>query len=283
LGTRHNTLFAVYARSARTWQTRGGSSMGELLPANITESDLAAWIQERSGKRRLQADTMRMYVSVLQALDRDGVPGTDRHIFYVVEGWGVVPKTEQAYKQVCYHVLQMRRKNILRYEHIADYTRWIRRAQTFTGLEAFMEYGQQAYRRSLWANQAAYVQVWCEKDAIAGILRDVTGRWDVPLFVVRGYSSETFAFESAEDIKRQSKPTYIYYFGDWDPSGVGISKDIEKKMRGFGASFTFERVGITEKQIYEWQLPTRPAKPKDSRAKNGAARVSRLTRYLPTS
>jgi hypothetical protein len=127
-------------------------------------------------------------------------------------------------------------------------------------LRAYLEEGKLAYRRALWDNQNAYVQVWCEKDAIAGILYDVTGPWDVPLLVVRGYTSETFAYAAAEDIKTQNKPAYAYYFGDWDKHGVQIYKDIKRKLVYFGAHINFKRVAVMPWQITDWNLPTRPTK-----------------------
>jgi len=90
----------------------------------------------------------------------------------------------------------------------------------------------------------------------------------VPLLVVRGYSSETFAYNAAEAIKAKGKHTYLYYFGDYDPSGLNIAEDIQRKLERFGAYPTFERVAVTERQIEEWALPTRPAKHTDRRAKS---------------
>ena len=34
-----------------------------------------------------------------------------------------------------------------------------------------------------------YVEVWCEKDALAGVLMEETEVYDVPLMVAKGYSS----------------------------------------------------------------------------------------------
>ena len=57
-----------------------------------------------------------------------------------------------------------------------------------------------SYRRALWRDQAAEVQIYSEKDAISGVVLPVTRRWDVPLGIVRGYSSETFAWSVAQSI-----------------------------------------------------------------------------------
>ena len=117
----------------------------------------------------------------------------------------------------------------------------------------------------MWDQQAEYVEVWCEKDAISGILREVTENWDVPLYVTRGYSSETFLYNAAETLKTCGKRAQIYYFGDLDPSGWNISQKIEERLREFGAVFNFERVAVHRWQVAEWKLPTRPVKRTDTR------------------
>ena len=47
-----------------------------------------------------------------------------------------------------------------------------------------------------------YVEVWCEKDALAGVLLEETEPYDVPLMVAKGYSSISF-LHSAADIALQ--------------------------------------------------------------------------------
>jgi hypothetical protein len=206
----------------------------------------------------------------MRVFDQQGTPMTVRGMFYGLEMLGLVPKSEAGYRKVCYQVLQMRRQGIIPYHFIADGTRWVRKPTTYTGLEAYMHHGQTAYRRALWDNQSAYVEVWCEKDAIAGVLMDVTEPWDVPLYVCRGYASETFLYNAAETLKAhwgQGKVPNIYYLGDLDPSGWNISETIERRLREFGANFVFSRLAVRPRQVYELGLPTRPAKPNDTRAK----------------
>jgi hypothetical protein len=115
-----------------------------------------------------------------------------------------------------------------------------------------------------------YVEVWTEKDAIAGVLLEETAPWDVPLMVSRGFSSITYLHEAAEAIAQQGKPAFLCYFGDHDPSGVTIDRKIEQRLRLFapGADLTFQRIAVTQQQIRDWSLPTRPTKKTDSRSKN---------------
>jgi hypothetical protein len=52
-----------------------------------------------------------------------------------------------------------------------------------------LEQSARLYRRALWDAQAAYVEVWLEKEALSGAVYEVTGEWDVPLMPTRGCPS----------------------------------------------------------------------------------------------
>jgi hypothetical protein len=145
----------------------------------------------------------------------------------------------------------------------------MRKPATFTGLESCLSNTSKFYRRDLWAAMPTYVEVWCEKDALAGVLMEETEVYDVPLMVARGYSSISFLHSAAMAIKAKEKPCYIYHFGDLDPSGVDAARDIEAKLRRYapGAEIHFERPAVTREQVEQWNLPTRPTKQTDTRAK----------------
>jgi hypothetical protein len=91
--------------------------------------------------------------------------------------------------------------------------------------------------------------------------------YDVPLYIARGYSSMTFLYNAAETIKTIGKPTYIYHFGDFDPSGIDAANNIKQGLEDHGAEITFVHVAITRDQIQALNLPTRPTKKSDPRSK----------------
>jgi len=196
---------------------------------------------------------------------------TVRQVFYRLVSAGVIDKTEAEYKgTVIRLLLAMRREGIVPYSWVTDNTRWMRKPRTHGSLEEALRFTAQTYRRALWDNQDDYVEVWTEKDAIAGILFEETEEWDVPLMVARGFSSETFLYNSAKAIKEIDRPTYLYHFGDYDPSGVAAALDIERRIKAFApsAEIHFERAAVTREQIQELDLPTRPTKKTDTRSKN---------------
>ena len=133
-------------------------------------------------------------------------PMTVRQLFYALTVEGVVDKTEASYKStVCRLTARMRLDGDLPWHWLADNTRWMRKPDTYGSLSDCLEQAQRAYRRSLWDPNTndEYVEVWLEKDALAGVLYEGTSEYDVSLMLTRGYPSLTYLHSSAMGIKRE--------------------------------------------------------------------------------
>ena len=206
---------------------------------------------------------------------------TVRQIYYALTVRGVLPKTEAGYRQTCYQLGIMRELGIIPYGWIADNTRWRIKPYSDNSLEDALTRWQYSYRRDLWNDQPVYVEIWVEKDPLAGVISSITNEYDVPLYVSRGYSSKTFLYDAADYIKAIGKPTYIYHFGDHDPSGVDAAYKIRDGLIEHGADIHFERVAVTLEQIESIHLPTRETKRKDPRSKGWGNKPSVELDALP--
>jgi hypothetical protein len=196
-------------------------------------------------------------------------PMTVRQVYYQATVRNIVEKTEAGYNKVQNDLVQMRKSGALPYVWLADNTRWQRKPNTFDSVEQALQETAQFYRKSLWNDADCYVEIWLEKDALAGVIYPVTDVYDVPLMVARDYASLSFLHGAAEYIGSLDVPTYIYHFGDFDPSGVNAGEKIEQSLREMApeAEIHFQRVAVTPEQIDQWNLPTRPTKTSDSRSK----------------
>lgn len=210
-------------------------------------------------------------------------PMTVRQVFYQASVRGLVDKSEAGYAKVQTDLVQMRRSGALPYDWLADNTRWQRKPRTFTSVEQALADTARFYRKALWAEADAYVEVWLEKDALAGVVLPVTSLYDVPLMVARGYASLSFLHEAAEHIAGLDVPAHIYHLGDYDPSGVNAGEKIEETLKAMApeAEIHFERIAVTPGQIRIWELPTRPTKASDSRAKGFGAVSVELDAIAP--
>lgn len=213
-------------------------------------------------------------------------PMTVRQVFYQAEVAGIVEKTETGYDKVQRALVTMRRSGRMPYGWLADSTRLQRKPRTFRDPQAALEETAKFYRKALWADLDQHVEIWLEKDALSGVIYPVTSRYDVPLMVARGYSSLTFLAEAADDIRDYAADgarTYIYHLGDFDPSGVNAAEKIRDTLNEMApeADIVFRRLAVTEEQIKRLNLPTRPTKTSDSRAKNFAADSVELDAMSP--
>lgn len=102
-------------------------------------------------------------------------PMTVRQTFYQLVSRGVIAKTEAEYKQTVVRLLTaMRRAHEIPFGWIADNTRWMRKPQTFGLLEPALHHTARHHRRAVWQEQPVYVEIWLEKDALAGVLYEVS-------------------------------------------------------------------------------------------------------------
>jgi hypothetical protein len=197
-------------------------------------------------------------------------PMTLRGLFYQLVSRAAIAKTEQAYENLGRMLCKLRKDGVVPWWWVIDNTRSLRRRSGFSSVSRGLQALLSQYCRNPWRDQERTVYVMCEKDAIAGVLAQVTDPFFVPLGVVRGFSSQTFLHEIAEDIRVDAKPTWIYYLGDHDPSGLSIAEVSERTIREFApdAEIHWQRLGVTLEQVKEFNLITRPTKKSDGRAKN---------------
>ena len=234
---------------------------------STTTSTYRARHIKRHRATKVEVDARRQALFDIVA---DMQPMTVRQVFYQATVHDIVEKTEAGYTKVQTDLVQMRRSGLLPYDWLADNTRWQRKARSFDGIEQGLAHTAKFYRKDLWAAADCYVEIWLEKDALAGVVVPVTASYDVPLMVARGYASLSFLHSAADYIGQLEVPTYVYHFGDYDPSGVNAAEKIEQTLREMApnAQIHFQRVAVQPWQIEEWDLPTRPTKTSDTRSKN---------------
>jgi hypothetical protein len=96
---------------------------------------------------------------------------------------------------------------------------------------------------------------------MAGVLQPVTRGYDVALSIVRGFVSVALAAAVASTWADIKKPITAYYFGDFDPSGFDIERDLREKLEQYcPRSFEWVRLGVVEDDFAIFDLL--PLKPK---------------------
>ena len=220
--------------------------------------------------RRPRAETLRLWDAIaLTAHEYDRM--TIRQLFYQLVARGEVEKTEAAYKRVADAAAQMRLQGALPYRKIADGTRERRQADLYGGVREALVETQNLYRRNLWRDQAVHVEVWCEKDALSGVLWPVCYAYGVTYVAARGFSSLTLQHESAQAMIATGKPARVFYCGDWDASGDSMYQGLQRQLQFHGADVEVRRLALDRDMVIAYRLPTRPGKETDSRHRKFAA------------
>jgi len=244
--------------------------------------------------RRTKAQIAALEQQIYEVLEADH-PQSVRHVFYRMTDPRLaepVEKSEQGYAQVQQRLALMRRRGEIPYGWITDATRRGHFVNTYRDHGEFLRKVAGLYRADLWQHADRYVEVWTESRSIAGVIEDDCEELAVTLYPSGGFTSMTLAYEAAEYINAATNSgeiaAEIVYIGDYDPAGVLIDRDIEAKLRahldqayrsrvarqvGTPAaaddtfSLSFHRIAVTREQIAEMDLPTKPRKASDRRAK----------------
>jgi hypothetical protein len=215
-------------------------------------------------RRRATKEEMAERARFLIEYAAEHGPVTVRGLYYQAEVAEVpgIEKTDAGYAKVQRQVLQLRRSGGMPYEDIADATRWMRKPRSYDSIEDALAATAALYRRNLWATAPAYLEVWLEKDAMAGVLYPVPSAFDVPLMVARGFCSETFAFEAIEQRGDDRRPYHVLYLGDLDRAGRDAAESLRRKLTHFALkksiAVKFIELAVTVEQIRFLSLPTRP-------------------------
>ena len=217
----------------------------------------------RSVKRaRATKAQMQHRREVLYDIVQENQPVSVRGAYYRAVCAGIVPKTEQGYRQVQRALAEMREVGDLPFAWIVDNGRRTYTGRSYDSVGDYLAAAASSYRRALWSDAPAAVEVWAESDSIAGTVADPCDEWDVPLMPTKGYPSKTFVWAAAQTFVRRDRPVFVYYLGDLDPAGIDIERTVREGLHRHAPEtmFTFERVAVTFDQRDEWDLPTTPAK-----------------------
>jgi hypothetical protein len=227
----------------------------------------------RKRDRRTKAEVQVIREAIKSILKADH-PQTVRQVFYQLVARGVIEKTENEYQCTVIRLLsEMRLDGQVRWGWIIDESRRSRITRTFDNIGDALRDTAQHYRRSALRDCSDYIEIWSEKEALAGIIYEAASDYDVPVIVSKGMPSLTQVYGSFCSVKRAAKAgkdSYIYQFGDHDPTGCLIPKTIDNRLHEFCESHrceppTVERIALTEGQIEQYGLPTRPTKREGNR------------------
>lgn len=225
-------------------------------------------------RRRTKAQIAQLDQQIVDAITEDH-PQSVRHLFYRMTDPRLpepVAKTESGYNAVQRRVGILRDNGRIPYAWITDASRHGYFVDTFRGKADFIRKMKSLYRADLWRDVGVRIEIWVESRSIASVILDDCQELAVSLYPAGGFTSKTLAFDAAASLNKMDLdgiPVRVIYIGDFDPAGVMIDVDVERKIRKHldpDIDLSFERVGINPDQIEQFGLPTKLRKKTDRRS-----------------
>ena len=201
-----------------------------------------------------------------------------RQLYYQLVARDYIENSVKSYKRIGGIVSDARDAGLIDWEAIEDRGRVPYLPAAWESPAEIMKATAQQFRLDRWKGQENYVEVMVEKDALTGILRPVCSRYHVRFTANKGYSSSTAMFDAGQRIREVlsnsggcANYAHIIYFGDHDPSGLDMTRDVKERISQYCQLDEIEeyvqihRLALNYNQVEQWNPPPNPAKETDSR------------------
>jgi hypothetical protein len=215
----------------------------------------------------------------LDVLDSQGITPTLRTMHYRLVSLGTIGNTTNEYKELSRQTARARENGLLPINCFVDQSREVYDNEylddsdfsepedyvddAISGLESLDE-NYVNLDLPQWYNQKHYVGIWLEKDALLSTFVRYIGDLKVRIVPNKGYSSLPFLYDNSLRLRRisndEDKQIHLRYFGDFDPSGSDMDRDIEERLGMLGVfNVDFERVAVKREHVEEYGLPPMPS------------------------
>ena len=221
---------------------------------------------------------MQVVAVALEVFDQYDTAITLRQLYYRLVSRLMIPNTMNSYKRLSRIMVKAREQGDVPVNCLEDRSRRVLGRGDY-GFESAEEYLKQklnglqdswkSFTMPMWEDQPVYILISLEKDALSRLVSRVGNRYSIRTFPTRGYPSYSYVQTMANYMQTRlsGKQTIVLYFGDFDPSGVDIERDLEERLGRYGATdFKVKRIALTVDQIKEYKLPPMPVKRSDARA-----------------
>ena len=216
---------------------------------------------------------------ILEDYQEQGYTLTLRQLYYQLVSRGIIPNQQKEYAKLSGLIVKGRMAGVIDWGAIEDRLRVPFLPYWNVDINDALQDSAKQYRVNRMRNQDTYIELWVEKDALSGVLKNITSKYHINLMVNRGYSSCSAMHDAFIRLNGRSESRkIILYLGDHDPSGLDMIRDINDRLIGFGLeNFEVRQIGLTWEQIQQYAPPPNPAKVTDPRAKKYIAEFGRVS------
>jgi len=193
-----------------------------------------------------------------------------RQIYYQFLSRGYVESSQKSYKMLSELLKNARLAGLIDWDMIEDRARSLSGRKNYSSPKDAITRLYHTYNKDMWKGQDVRFEVWCEKDALIGVLEKACFDYDVNFFACKGFVSVSAMYEAAKRLRwnrAQGRDVIYLYLGDFDPSGMDIPRSIQDYLTllSNGDTFDFRRIALNQDQIKKYQPKPFWAKASDSR------------------
>ena len=236
---------------------------------SITTDDNMARVQYREiAFKAASLERIQQMQGIVAEYARQGLRLTARQLYYQFVARDLIPNTVQSYKRLTSLLADARYAGMVDWDAIEDRGREPVVPSEWNSIQSLVRSAIRSYRLPRWADQPRYVELWVEKQALAGVLEPLAQEFHVVLSVNKGYSSASAMYGAAQRFNSDGadKDCLLFYLGDHDPSGEDMVRDIRDRLVEFEVeNLTVTKLALTMDQVEEYDPPPNPAKTTDSR------------------
>ena len=231
-----------------------------------------------------QQELLDRIIAIVEAYQQQGIKLTNRQLYYQLVSDGNMPNSEATYKRICTFLTDARYGGRIDWEAIEDRGRQPHIPLEFASIKERIDLAVRNFRLERWSDQDCYVELYSEKQAMESVLQPVADKFHITFGANKGYSSASTMYDLAQRIKdkiNDGKRCIVLYFGDHDPSGLDMVRDIRDRIGEFLTGgdnpiqvdeeiedfFEVKPLALNMSQIKKYNPPPNPAKITDPRAK----------------
>ena len=174
--------------------------------------------------------------AIVSDYSRQGYKLTLRQLHYQFVSRNWIVNHDTAYKKLGTILTDCKYAGVIDWNAIEDRGRVPRIDYSVDDIADALQDTVDTYKLDRQRGQKAAVELWTEKDAISNILQRVTSKYHVRLVVNKGYTSSSAIYQAYQRFLKQlesGQSVVVLYFGDHDPSGLDMVRDIEERLTKF--------------------------------------------------
>jgi hypothetical protein len=204
-----------------------------------------------------------------RAYEAQGLTLSLRQLYYVFVSRDLIPNKQSEYKRLGNIISEARMAGLIDWNHLEDRGRSVTELAHWSSPSEIMGIVGRQYRVDKWRNQPYRPFVLIEKDALSGVFQPICNQLDIPFFACKGYASVSSMWQLGQRLRgylQADQDPVIIHFGDHDPSGLDMTRDIGDRLSVFmGERCEVRRLALNYDQVQMYNPPPNPAKETDAR------------------